>query len=78
MRLSKKLLRLTNGGTLAIAEMKRQMIPYRNDDMSIDRKKHRDSLQEQPSHLLPEESGQTNHATTIIAQAKQTNKHDEK
>lgn len=50
------------------------MTPYRNDNMSIDRKKYHDSLQEPPSHLSPEESGQTKPGTIIMVQAEQANK----
>lgn len=54
------------------------MTPYRNDNMSIDRKKYHDSLQEPPSHLSPEESGQTKPGTIIMVQAEQANKQDKK
>ena len=66
----------TAGGTSATVAIAVQMSPFTKKITSTSQDKH--NVQELSPDLFPEEVGQTRGGTTVIAQAKQTNEHDEK
>jgi hypothetical protein len=72
---TKKLVRLTAGGTSAMVASKNQIIPFAMKT-STDQDLHTE--RGPVPHLFPKEASQMERTASVNAQAEQANKHDEK